>query len=145
VASRSLFTILVVLSLASSSFADPVTPGCSDSSRDCLVRAATSYLDAITQHDGSLVWLAPNVHRSVNGSVVEGEEAIRSAIDHEPVMIRYRDARFFVNEGEGWVVVFWLIDLENPGPITARIAERFKIENGRITEIEGVASRDPAE
>jgi hypothetical protein len=135
--------MLVVLSLASASFAEPVTPGCSDSSRDCLVRAATSYLDAITQHDGSLVWLAPNVHRNVNGNVVEGEEAIRSAIDHEPEMIRYRDARFYVNEREGWVVVFWLIDLD--GPVTARIAERFKIENGRITEIEGVAARDPAE
>ena len=142
-APRSLITLLVTVSLASAGSAEPATPGCSDSSRECLVRAATSYLDAITQHDGSLAWLAPDVHRRVNGSELEGEEAIRSAIDHEPEMIGYRDARFFVNEREGWVVVFWLIDLD--GPVTARIAERFKIENGLITEIEGVASRDPAE
>jgi len=125
--------------MATSIQAETPKPKCTDSSRQCMIPAVKSYLDALEHHNRSLAPLAPNVRRTANGQrIYEGANAVGERIDREVTFITFRNVRFFVDEDQQSVIAFWLIGLNQPGPITSHIAERFKVQHGLITEIEGI-------
>jgi len=121
-----------------------------DTERQDVVDAATSYLDALVSHESATVRLAPDVRRIGNGKdVVSGADALRAVIEREPVAAI--DALRWVVEGNQAAAVYDLdADLTRAeqsktfGPpeswIPAYVAERFTVVDGLITEIEVVYS-----
>jgi hypothetical protein len=124
---------------------------CVDASRECVIATAMTYLDALISHDVSGVRLAPDVWRMNNGHVAaRGEDEVRSAIRVEPVAAIH--SLRWVVEGEDAVAVYDLdADFTRsvqtttfaPVSIPAYIAERFKVRDGLIHEIEVVYWGDP--
>jgi hypothetical protein len=140
---------------ASSAQAQQVRPQCTDDSRQCMITAATSYLEGIVHHDGSKVLFAPDAVRTEQGhDTGKGEATLRAALLKMPPMIGYRNTRFVVDLETHQLVYYTLLRLDmdgsrvsgNPspaastqaGPVTVHLAERFKIEHGLITEIEAI-------
>ena len=131
-----------------------VAPRCTDDSRECMIAAAKSYLDSIVNHDASDVPFAPNVKRTEQGRVTgEGAADIRESQKLQPDMDGHVNTRYFVDESTNNVVAFTLLRVtgrqedpdrptfRGPGerdPFTVHLAERFKVENGLITEIEAI-------
>lgn len=146
---KALTVALVALAIAPGALAEQVKPICIDDSRQCMIAAATSYLEGLVHHDGSKVLLAPNVTRSEQGHVNTRDEAsLRKSLDREPAMDGYRDLRFVVDTDSHQLVYYTLLRLSMrgdqappgiaPGPVTVHLAERFKVEHGLITEIEAL-------
>jgi hypothetical protein len=129
-------------------------PSCTDDSRQCMITAATSYLEGVVHHDGSKVLFAPDVVRTEQGhNTGKGEATLRAALLKMPPMLGYGNTRFVVDEPRHQLVYFTLLRLNNKesrpmasqpgqsselGPVTVHLAERFKIEHGLITEIEAI-------
>jgi len=126
---------------------------CHEDSRECMIAAATAYLDSIVRHDGSKVPFAPNVRRTEQGEPTgSGIPELLASQAMEPDMIGHANTRFFVDEKQHQVVYFTLLrlaaadSLEAPGRYprsskeahTIHLAERLKIEKGLITEIEAI-------
>ena len=132
----------------SASTAGPVQPGrvqprCADASRTCLVAAAQSYFDGIVAQNSSQVPFAANVRRTLDVSIVEGEDQLRHFLDHEEPPMAFHRSRYFVDRDQGTVVVYTtiLITGDRKGgtqQVTSRVADRIRIENGYIVEIEGM-------
>jgi hypothetical protein len=134
--------------------AQQVQPSCTDASRQCMIAAATSYLEGIVHHDGSKVLFAPNAVRTEQGhDTGKGNATLRAALLRMPPMLGYSNTRFVVDEKSHQLVYYTLLhlniepgSLKNPavsgatqqGPVTVHLAERFKIEHGLITEIEAI-------
>ena len=135
--------------------AQQVKPQCTDDSRQCMIAAATSYLEGIVHHDGSKVLFAPDAVRTEQGhDTGKGEAILRAALLRMPPMLGYRNTRFVIDRESHQLVYYTLLRLEvdgsraagNPpppgstpaGPVTVHLAERFKIEHGLITEIEAI-------
>jgi hypothetical protein len=124
--------------------AQQVKPSCTDSTRACMIAAATSYLEGIVHHDGAKVLFAPDVRRTEQGhDTGRGEAALRAALQKMPPMLGYRNTRFVTDEKTHQLVYFTLLQLENgfgkPGsPVTVHLAERFRVDQGLITEIEAL-------
>jgi hypothetical protein len=127
---------------------------CSDESRECMIAAATSYLEAIVHHDGSRVPFAPDVMRTEQGKVTGRNAAeLRISLAKELDM-SYSDTRFFVDEKQHDVIYFTLLRisaadrLTAPGrdsrpstkPMTIHLVERIRVKRGLITEIEAIYS-----
>jgi hypothetical protein len=140
---------LMSLAIAPGAMAQQVKPACTDDSRQCMIAAATSYLEGLVHHDGSKVLLAPGVIRSEQGHVnVRDEATLRKSLDREPAMQGYDDLRFVVDTESHQLVYYTLLRLAMradqappgiaPGPVTVHLAERFKVEHGLITEIEAL-------
>jgi hypothetical protein len=146
---------LVLFAAAAS--AQQVTPSCTEDSRECMIEAATAYLDSIVAHDASKVPLAPNVVRTEQRFVTgTGEDEIRLKQKLQPDMRAHANTRFVVDEATNNVVAFTLLQVtgkrEDPDrktftdavpaeelvPSTVHLIERFKVEKGLITEIEAI-------
>ena len=137
--------------------AQQVKPSCTDDSRDCMIAAATAYLDSIIAHDASKVPFAPNIRRTEQGHVTaEGETQIRALQKMQPDMTGRSNTRFFVDEPDHQVIAYTLLKVtgtkadpsrktftdnappDQSKPSTVHLAERFKVEKGLITEIEAI-------
>jgi hypothetical protein len=125
-------------------FGSSPSGGCVKNSRACVIEAGGKYLAALVSHDGSGVPLAPDAQRTENGdNTGDGADAIRAGLE-SPVMdviVGVRDVRWFV-DGEH-ATAFYLLDSSTfpPSPAhtaTAHIAERFRVRDGLIHEIEAV-------
>ena len=151
---KTLFGAAVVAGLLSgTAHAQQVKPTCTANSRQCMIIAATTYLDALVHHDGSKVLFASDIVRTEQGiERGKGETELRARLDREPPMLGYANTRFTVDEKTHQLVYFTLLRLatdesrpavpgpgEKPqGPVTVHVAERFKIEHGLISEIEAL-------
>jgi hypothetical protein len=121
---------------------------CNDNSGQCMISAATTYLDALVSHDATHIRLAPNARRTEQGVgfISEGADAIRQSLTPptpNQFIIRLRDIRWFVDKPDRDAIAYLLVDFGSTIPPTAaagttHVAERFKVENGLITEIEAI-------
>ncbi len=143
---------------ATPSLAQQFTPTCTQDTRECMIQAATAYLDSIVNHDASTVPFAPDVKRTEQGRITAmGETAIRESQKLQPDMAGHVNTRFFVEESSHNVIAFTLLRVTggkaDPNrrtfsneaqrdPFTVHLAERFKVEKGLITEIEAIFSRE---
>jgi hypothetical protein len=140
-------------------------PGCTDNSRACMEAVARSYIDGLVAHDGSKIPLAPDVRRTENALTnARGEHEVRESFARTTMVERARDIRFFTDVEKGQVVAFFILDVDlkpaegggdattkagdteykvavtkPAGTYTVHEAERFRIRNGRIHEIEIIA------
>lgn len=142
----SLLVAAAVAVLAAVPTATAADPPCD---RACEIAAVDAYLDAIVSHDASAVPFAPNARR-IENSMVTGRsgEGLRRDLDRSPkyrIIEAIRDKRFVV-EGDQ-VVVYFLIDTAGypggPQILTSQVAERFRLADGQITEIEAIISIVP--
>ncbi len=115
------------------------------SSRDSIIEAAEKYLfHGLVEHDGSKVPLAENVVRHEQGhNSGDGREALIEALSHEVmnVITGVRNIRWIV-EGDQAVAFYDLDTKASDKPVL--IAERFRVVDGLITEIEALFHAQPA-
>jgi len=115
------------------------------SKRESIIEAAEKYLfHGLVEHDGSKVPLAENVTRVEQGHATgDGRERLVEALSHEMmnVITGIRNVRWMV-EGEQAVAFYDLDVTTSDRPVL--IAERFRVVEGLITEIEAVFYPQPA-
>jgi hypothetical protein len=120
---------------------------CHDNSEHCMISAATTYLDALVSHGTTPVRLARDVRRTEQGGfVTEGAATLRqSLLTDENIILAKRAVRWFVDKPDHEAVAFYLLDIGTsipPSPTslgpTVHLSERFKVEDGLITQIEVV-------
>jgi hypothetical protein len=130
----------------------PRLRGASAPPREQIVELASAYLGALVSHDGSAVSLAPDAWRVENGhnSGGSGPEIMRALeADIMQVVIGVRDLAWTVEDDTA--IVFYTLDVDLgrlPGADAGasggsqrsakRLAERFRVHNGQLTEIEVV-------
>lgn len=156
--------LLGALSTSVQVIAQPAAaPPCSDQSSNCLRQIAGLYLDALRTHDGARLPLAPGVRRSENALTnARGDAEVRESFARTTMVKNIRDVRYYIDAANSEVVVFFLIDVDlkandanattrsgdthyevavakPAGSYTVHEAERFKIVQGWITEIEIIA------
>lgn len=108
----------------------------------CKVQAAQSYIDALQSHDASNIPLAPHVRRIENNKVnADGATALRQSLNKgvQYRLIRgIRDLSWHVAAND--VFALYTVDagLSTGTLASGRTFERFRIENGLITQIEVV-------
>jgi hypothetical protein len=147
VSTTALLLVLTTVVIVAGAHGAPAAPAgpCTDRSAACLRSATDTYLDAVVSHDASKVRLAPDVRRTENGSVTGKDAAeIRKALQ-PPSLIQLvlgkRAVRYTTDVEQQEVVAVYLLDTGFPPNIrlvTSYVMERFRIENGLITEIEAV-------
>ncbi len=129
---------------------------CHDNSEQCMISAATTYLDALVSHDATHIRLDPNVVRTeLGGNTGTGAQAIRQSVSiptPDESIIDKRDVRWFVDKPSHEAVAFYILDVgAEPNPPTflpfvrpttatgtVHLSERFKVDNGLITQIEAI-------
>ena len=127
--------------------ADRGAPGpCTLGNDPCVQWTALQYLGALLSHDGSRVPLAPDAWRIENGHDTGQGDGIRDALANDVMNVigRLDGMRWFI-EGDQAAVFYELhatIGLPDgmapPPPMP--IAERFRVQNGLIKEIEAIFS-----
>ena len=115
------------------------------SERAEIIAAATRYLEAIVSHDPSEVPFAQHARRFEQGHAYgdtpdEIREALRASAMH--VVVGMGPVRWIVEEASNQAVAFFEVDLDHGG--TCRLAERFRVRNGLIEEIEAIFTIDDA-
>lgn len=139
--------------------------GCTENSRACMEAVAQSYIDALVSHDGSKIPLAADVRRTEQGPTnAKGEYEVRESFVRTRMVESATDVRFFTDVEKGEVVVFFLLNVDlkegdgggegttkagdteykvavtkPAGTYTVHEAERFRIRDGKIHEIEIIA------
>ena len=104
--------------------------------RDELIATAQTYLDGILACDGSAVALAPDCWRIEQGrNSGRNADEIRAALETMSYVQGMRDVRWFVDQGGEHVFAWYIVDIEG---VTSFIAERFRIVDSLIREIEVV-------
>ncbi len=121
-----------------------------------MISAATTYLDALVSHDASHIRLAPDVVRTEEGhNTGTGAAAIKASVSiptPDESIIDKRNVRWFVDKPDHEAVAFYILDVgAEPNPPTflpfvrptvatgtVHLSERFKVENGLITQIEAI-------
>ena len=119
-----------------------------------LIAAASLYLDGIVTRDGSGVPFAPDCRRTEQGRVTASSATeLRDSLTRMPAMRGRRNTRFVVDELRGEIVAFAQLQLpatDDPAPAgrtyprgsgeptTVHLAERFRIADGSIHEIEAL-------
>jgi len=110
-----------------------------DAPRDVLA-AAQAYLAALVSHDPSAVPLADDVWRIENGKPTgDGAEALRTSLASE-IMHSVRgidDERWFA-AGDAAAVFYTLRARAGDADVLMRVAERFRVVDGQLVEIEAV-------
>jgi hypothetical protein len=108
--------------------------------RDDVLAAAQAYVGSLVSHDPSAVPLHDDVWRIENGAPSgDGADALRASLASE-VMLPIRgvdDARWFVG-GDGAAVFYTLHVKVGDDDLRMRIAERFRVVDGLLAEIEAV-------
>jgi len=113
------------------------------SHRAQIIAAATKYLEAIVSHEPSEVPFAENARRFEQGHPYgdtpdEIREGLRaSAMD---VVTGMGPVRWIVEQESEQAVAFFEVDLDHGG--TCRLAERFRVRDGLIEEIEAIFTID---
>ena len=115
------------------------------SERDSVIQAAEKYLfHGLVEHDGSKVPLAEGVVRIEQGrNTGDGADGLRQALAHEVmnVITGIRNIRWVVEDEQA--VAFYDLDVTTSDrPVL--IAERFRVVDGLITEIEAIFFPQPA-
>ena len=129
---------------------------CNNNSEQCMIAAATTYLDALVSHDTSHIRMAPNVVRTEQGgnTAKNAGDIIKSLSlrTFDEVIIDKRDVRWFVDKPNHEAVAFYILDIGAPpsrdvpfvrptvATGTVHLSERFKVDNGLITQIEAIFS-----
>jgi hypothetical protein len=157
--------LLAATSLLLPGTAQAAQPGCTEKSRACLEAVARSYIDGLVSHNGDAIPLAPGVRRTENALTnARGADEVRESFVRTTMVERARDVRFYTDVERGEVVAFFMLDIDlkqgegaddaatkagdteyqvavtkPAGTYTVHEAERFKIENGKIVEIEIIA------
>jgi hypothetical protein len=115
------------------------------STREAIIETAEKYLfHGLVEHDGSVVPLAENVVRIEQGhNTGEGREALILALAHDVmnVITGIRNVRWLVEGDEA--VAFYDLDVTT-SELPVLIAERFRVVDGLITEIEAIFHAQPA-
>ena len=115
------------------------------STRESVIEAAEKYLfHGLVEHDGSKVPLAENVFRHEQGrNTGQGRAGLIEALSHEimNVVTGVSNIRWIV-EGEQAVAFYDLDTTTSDRPVL--IAERFRVVDGLITEIEALFHPQPA-
>ena len=113
--------------------------------RESIVAAAEKYLfHGLVEHDGRKVPLAENVTRVEQGhNTGAGREGLVEALSHEVmnVITGVRNVRWIV-EGDQAVAFYDLDVTSSDRPVL--IAERFRVVDGLVTEIEAIFHPQPA-
>lgn len=141
-----MYKYLIALSILFSTvtFAKPTIVNCNDTSKDCLISIADSYLQALVSHDASNVPFADNSTRYENGvnTGTNGKD-IAHGLENDfkfKSIKGIRNKRFWVADNE--VLVNYLIDViipyTNIQVATTHVNERFSITDGKIAEIEAI-------
>ncbi len=114
--------------------------------RESVIEAAEKYLfHGLVEHDGSKVPLAENVVRHEQGhNTGEGRQGLVEALSLEVmnVITGIRNVRWIV-EDEQAVAFYDLETKVSDKPVL--IAERFRVVDGLITEIEALFHAQPAD
>jgi hypothetical protein len=112
-----------------------VSVPCTDNGRACLAETAMTYIDALWAGDGSVARLHPDARRTHAGgtSADEGAAVIAGKVNTETLKDR-KNMRLVIDEQKGDVFAFWIVqgDVPNAG----HVAERVRVKDGLITEIE---------
>jgi hypothetical protein len=115
------------------------------SNRESIIEAAEKYLfHGLVEHDGSKVPLAEGVVRKEQGhNTGEGRDGLIEALDLDvmKVITGIRNVRWIV-EGDQAVAFYELDVTSSDRPVL--IAERFRVVDGLITEIEALLHAQPA-
>ncbi|MEX1008300.1 MAG: nuclear transport factor 2 family protein [Acidimicrobiia bacterium] len=108
-----------------------------------VVVVASTYLDALVSRDADSALLAPSVRRTNNGVLaVEGADAIREIIRHEP--LTDMGGRRWVVDGEHAIAFYDLEATVGAEIWPAYVAEHFVVRDGLIQELDIVFVGDPA-
>ncbi len=115
------------------------------STRESIIEAAEKYLfHGLVEHDGSKVPLAEDVVRIEQGrNTGEGRDGLIEALAHDVMNIitGIRNVRWIVEKD--LAVAFYDLDVTvSDRPVL--IAERFRVVDGLITEIEAIFHGQPA-
>lgn len=156
------------MALAASLIAAPpaiAAPRCTDAGRACLESAARAYIDGLIAHGGADVPLAPNVRRTENALTnARGADEVRESFVRTHMVESAKDVRLFVDVAKGEVIAIFLLNVDlkaeagggdtstkagkteyevavtkPAGTYTVHEAERFRVRNGLIEEIEIIA------
>ncbi len=109
-------------------------------SRAEVIGAAKAYIAALVSHDGSAVPLADEVWRVENGNLTaDGADALRVSLASEIMhtVQEISDEQWFVG-GDGAAVFYTLRARAGDDDMFVRIAERFRVVDGLVAEIEAV-------
>lgn len=106
-----------------------------------VIEPACAYLVSLITHDGSKIPIAPDawrleqgVNTGTSGQVIQ-EDMSKQYFDYIKGL---RDIRWFVS-GDDEAIAYYVLDIQDaPGIKATMVAERFKVEDGLITEIEAV-------
>ena len=113
--------------------------------RESIIEASEKYLfRGLVEHDGSKVPLAENVVRIEQGhNTGDGREGLVEGLSHEVmnVITGIRNVRWIV-EGDQAVAFYDLDVTTSDRPVL--IAERFRVVDGLISEIEAIFHGQPA-
>jgi hypothetical protein len=108
--------------------------------RDDVLAAAQAYVASLVSHDPAAVPLHDDVWRIENGAPSgDGADALRTSLASDvmqPIQ-GIDDARWFV-DGDGAAVLYNLRVKVGDVDMAMRIAERFRVVDGRLAEIEAV-------
>ena len=105
-------------------------------SREAVIAVASTYLDALVSHDARRIPLAPDAWRTEEGrNSGQGADDIRARTesDQMKVISGIRDVRWYV-DGEN-AIALYLLDAAGA---TTHVAERFRVVDGLIREIEAI-------
>jgi hypothetical protein len=156
---------LLALFAGSSVVGQSVKPSCTANTKACMEAAARAYIAGLLAHDGSKVPLARNVRRTENALTnARGENEVRESFVRTDMVEAARDIRLYTDVPKGEVVAFFRLDVDlkegrgggdattkagdteykvavtkPAGTYTVHEAERFKVRNGLIEEIEIIA------
>jgi hypothetical protein len=109
-------------------------------SRQAIIDAASTYLDALVSHDASKIALADNAWRTEEGrnsGIGAADIRTRTESVQMKLITDVRDIRWFV-DGEN-AIAFYLLDASGA---TTHIVERFRVIDGLIHEIEAILMQD---
>jgi hypothetical protein len=128
---------LTTLSLAAVLSMPSLARACDD---DCKLKAARSYIDALLSHDAANVPLADHVRRLENNKVnADGADALRQSLNKgaQYRLIRgIRDLSWYVAGNDVFAIYTVDAGLSTGTLASGRTFERFRVENGLITQIE---------
>jgi hypothetical protein len=117
-------------------------PARAATSRENVVAACQAYLDALVRHDASRVPLAADCWRVENGADTGASgDAIAKGLE-SPIMQMVAgvdDVRWYVDADDA-AAFFTLQVKAGERRATCRIAERFRVRDGELIEIESVVS-----